>query len=116
MICYGREDIEDLRKHEGKYFMPNALFDTMQYKLIRLEVKWAYVACLNVLLTSPCYDKEGNAYIKDDHPQVIEVLKDLAHKKVDQQKMNGYFNEMEDCELIERVGKNIYLKKIVNIF
>ena len=39
MICYNKEDIEELKKHDGKYFMPNALFDTMQYKLIRLEVK-----------------------------------------------------------------------------
>ena len=78
MICYHKEDVEDLRKHEGQYYMPNALFDTMQYKLIRLEVKWAYVACLNVLLQGPSYDKEGRAFIKDDHPQVIEILKDLA--------------------------------------
>ena len=99
MICYHKEDVEDLRKHEGQYYMPNALFDTMQYKLIRLEVKWAYVA-----------------FIKDDHPQVIEILKDLAHKKVDQEKIPGYLLEMEDNGLIERVGRDIYLKKICNVF
>ena len=116
MICYHKEDVEDLRKHEGQYYMPNALFDTMQYKLIRLEVKWAYVACLNVLLQGPSYDKEGRAFIKDDHPQVIEILKDLAHKKVDQEKIDGYLLEMEDNGLIERVGRDIYLKKICNVF
>lgn len=116
MICYNKEDMEDLNKHEETYYMPSALFDTMQYKLIRLEVKWAYVACLNVMLKSPSYDKEGKAFIKDDNPQIIEVLKDLAHKKVDQDKVDGYLSEMEDCGLLERVGRDIYLKKICNVF
>lgn len=116
MICYSREDIEELRKHEGPYYLPNALFDTMQYKLVRLEVKWAYVACLNVLLESPSYDREGRAYMKDDHPQVAIVLKDLANKKVDQEKVDGYIDEMEENGLIERVGRDVYLKKITNIF
>ncbi len=116
MICYNKEDVEDLKKHEGKYYMPSALFDTMQFKLIRLEVKWAYVACLNVLLKSPSFDKEGQAFIKDDHPQMIAVLKDLANKEVDSEKIDGYISEMEDNGLIEKVGRDIYLKKIVNIF
>ena len=82
--------------------MPIALFDTMQYKLVRLEVKWAYVACLNVMLKSPSFDKDGKAFIKDDHPQMIEVLKDLAHKKVDQEKMSGYIQELEEQGLLEK--------------
>lgn len=116
MICYTKEDIEDLRKHDGEYYMPNALFDTMQYKLIRLEVKWAYVACLNVLLESPSYNKEGNAFIKDDNPQIIVVLKDLANKKVDHEKINGYLSELEDNGLVEKIGRDVYLKKICNVF
>lgn len=116
MICYNKEDIEELKQQDGQYFMPSALFDTMQYKLIRLEVKWAYVACLNVLLESPSFDKNGQAFIKDDHPQVIEVLKDLAHKKVDHDKIAGYLDEMEENGLIERNGRDIYLKKICNVF
>lgn len=116
MICYVKSDIEELKKHEEKYFMPKALFDTMQYKLIRLEVKWAYVACLNVLLSSPSYNKEGNAFIKDDNPQIIAVLKDLANKEVNQEKIDGYILEMEDNGLIEKVGRDIYLKKICNVF
>ena len=106
MICYDKNDIKDLKNHEDKYYMPNALFDTMQYKLVRLEVKWAYVACLNVMLKTPLYD----------YPQMIEVLKDLAHKNVDQQKIDGYIQELEDCGLAQRKGRNIYLKKISNIF
>lgn len=114
MICYNKTDIEEL-KQEG-YYMPQALFDTMQYKLVRLEVKWAYVAALNVMIKSPSYDKSGNAYIKDDNPMLVEVLKDLAHKAVDQQKIAGYLQELEEHELLTREGRNVYLKKIVNIF
>ena len=116
MICYNKEDIEDLKNHEGEYYMPSALFDTMQYKLVRLEVKWAYVACLNVMLKSPSFDKDGKAFIKDDHPQMIEVLKDLAHKKVDQEKMSGHIQELEEQGLLERNGRDVYLKKICNVF
>lgn len=116
MICYNKEDIESLKKHEGKYYMPNALFDTMQYKLVRLEVKLAYTACLNTLLRCPSYDNDGHAYIKDDNPTTIEVLKDLANKKVDQEKIDGYLVELENYGLVERSGRNIYLKKIDSIF
>lgn len=116
MMCYNKEDIDDLKKHEGEYYLPNALFDTMQYKLIRLEVKWAYVACLNVLLKTPSYNKEGKAYLKDDHPQIVEVLKDLANKKVDDDKIEGYLVELEEQGLIERIGRDVYLTKICNVF
>lgn len=56
-------------------------------------MKWAYVACLNVMLKSPSFDKEGKAFIKDDNPQIITILKDLAHKKVDQEKIDGYLED-----------------------
>jgi len=116
VICYCREDIEELRKQREHYYIPSALFDTMQYKLIRLEVKWAYVACLNVMLKSPSYDREGQAFIKDDHPEMVTVLQDLANKKVDKEKIDGYLDELEAKELIERKGRDVYLKKMTHIF
>ena len=116
MLYYTKEDVLDLNNHEGQYYMPHALFDTMQYKLVRLEVKWAYVACLNALLDHPLYDEASNAYLKDDDQSVALILKDLANKKVDQNKVDGYIEELEGYELLERKGRDIYLKKIVNIF
>lgn len=116
MLFYNKEDVVDLNNHDGEYYMPNALFNTMQYKLVRLEVKWAYVACLNALLDHPLYDEAGNAYILDTDESVAEILKELAHKKVDQAKVDGYIDELENYELIERKGREVYLKKIVNIF
>ena len=47
---------------------------------------------------------------------MIEVLKDLAHKKVDQEKMSGYIQELEEQGLLERNGRDVYLKKICNVF
>ncbi len=112
-----REDLEEISKEkEEEYYIPANLFDGMQYKLVRLEVKWAYVACLNVMLKAPQFDKSGQAYIKDDSPMIIETLKKIANKKVDGEKIQGYLNELEDLELLQRDHRNIYLKKIVSIF
>lgn len=116
MITYTKSDIEELKQHDGKYCMPDALFDTMQYKLIRLEVKWAYVACLNILIQEALFDEQEQAYMNVDNPGVVDILRDLAHKAVDQDKVNGYISEMEDYGLLESVGQHIYLKKIVNVF
>lgn len=116
MGFYSKELIEELNKEKERFYMPQALFDTMEYKVVRLELKWAFVACLNTLLDHPCFDKAGNGYIKDDNPQTIENLKILANKKVDQAKIDGYLKEMEDYDLITRDGRNIYIKRIENIF
>ncbi len=116
MTYYTKKDIENLRGYDDEYYVPNALFDTKEYKMVRLEVKWGFVALLNALLQSPSYDNEGNGYLKDDNPSTIIILKNLAHKAVDQAKIDGYINELEEAELLDRVGRNIYLKKIDTIF
>lgn len=116
MIYYQKEDLETLRRHEGKYYMPHALFDTMQFKFVRLEVKWMYVALLNVMAETPLYDYDGKIYLRDDNPQVIAYLKDLANKSVDKKKVSGYYDELEENGLVQRDNKNIYLKKIDGVF
>ncbi len=116
MTYYTKKDIENLKGYDNEYYVPDALFDTMEYKMVRLEVKWGFVALLNALLQSPLYDNDGNAYLKDDNPSTIEILKNLAHKAVDQEKIDGYISELEESDLLERNGRNIYLKKIDTIF
>lgn len=116
MEFYTKKEIEELKKECDPFYIPESLFDGMQYKLVRLEVKWAYVACLNVLIKSPLYDNDGHAYMKDDHPSMIETLALLANKKVDNEKMQGYIQELEDNELLIVSSRNIYLKKIGRIF
>ena len=115
MLCYNKTDILELLNSDEKIIMPHALFDTMQYKLVRLEVKWAYVACLNVLVKEALYH-DDLAYIREDNDQIKEALKEIAHKKVDQEKINGYLDELEEYGLIERTNGDVYLKKMMNIF
>ncbi len=116
MICYNRLDIEDLKEYKDRFYMPNPLFNTMQYKLVRLEVKFGYTACLNTLIRNASFDEEGKAFILDNDPLIIDILKELANKAVDQEKIDGYLNEMEEASIIERNGHAVYLKKIMNIF
>ena len=99
------EHVEDVLKFNG-----------MQYNLIRLEVKWAYVAVLNTLLNKPHYDQDNNAYVKDDSPAIIEMLVKIANKKVNAAKIEGYLDEMDELELVRRDGRNVYVRKIVSIF
>ena len=70
-----KDDVEELNGEKNdQYYIPGELFNGMQYNLIRLEVKWAYVAVLNTLLNKPHYDQDNNAYVKDDSPAIIEML------------------------------------------
>jgi hypothetical protein len=117
MELFDKESLYEIKKATTtQYYVPAELFDGMQYKLVRLEVKWAYVACLNVMIKHAQYDKKNLAFIKDDSPAIVESLKVLANKTVDREKIAGYLSEMEDEKLIVRDGKNIYLRKIVSIF
>lgn len=112
-----KDDVEELNGEKNdQYYIPSELFNGMQYNLIRLEVKWAYVAVLNTLLNKPHYDQDNNAYVKDDSPAIIEMLVKIANKKVNAAKIEGYLDEMDELELVRRDGRNVYVRKIVSIF
>ena len=112
-----KDDVEELNSEKNdQYYIPGELFNGMQYNLIRLEVKWAYVAVLNTLLNKPHYDQDNNAYVKDDSPAIIEMLVKIANKKVNAAKIEGYLDEMDELELVRRDGRNVYVRKIVSIF
>ena len=94
-----KDDVEELNSEKNdQYYIPGELFNGMQYNLIRLEVKWAYVAVLNTLLNKPHYDQDN------------------ANKKVNAAKIEGYLDEMDELELVRRDGRNVYVRKIVSIF
>ena len=43
-----KDDVEELNGEKNdQYYIPGELFNGMQYNLIRLEVKWAYVAAVS---------------------------------------------------------------------
>ena len=78
-----KEDVEELNSEKNdQYYIPGELFNGMQYNLVRLEVKWAYVAVLNTLLNKPHYDQDNKAYVKDDSPAIIEMLVKIANKNM----------------------------------
>ncbi len=116
MEFYDKKLVEKLKKECHTYYVPDLLFDGSEYKLVRLEVKWAYVACLNVLLNNALFDNDGYAYFKDDNPMLIETLAKLANKKVDSEKMKGYISELENVELLTVSARDVYLKRIEHIF
>ena len=105
-----KDDVEEFNNEKNdQYYIPGELFNGMQYNLVRLEVKWAYVAVLNTLLNKPHYDQDNNAYVKDDSPAIIEMLVKTA-------KIEGYLDEMDELELVRRDGRNVYVRKIASIF
>lgn len=101
--------------HDGNkdtYYVPKVLFHSPVYKPVRVEVKWAYVAILSVMLQEANYNEAEEAFVSATNTDIIETLKVLANKKVDAAKIAGYLNELEDLDLIEREDANVYLKKI----
>lgn len=116
MEFYSKNDILDLKKECQPFCVPDELFGGMQYKLVRLEVKWAYVACLNVLVNHDLYNDKNQAYMEIDYPAMIDTLAKLANKKVDQEKMAGYIQELEENELLMMADNHIYLQRIGRLF
>lgn len=116
MEFYNSNDILELKEECHPFCVPDELFGGMQYKLVRLEVKWAYVACLNVLINNTLYDENGHAYMEVNYPAMIDTLAKLANKKVDQDKVEGYIHELEENELLMVSSNHIYLQRIVRVF
>lgn len=115
MAFYNKDFIEKIDKGDS-YYIPDLLFDSDEYRMVRIEVKWAFVACLNVLIDNPLYDETDHAYLKDCENQLIDTLKKLANKNVDEDKISGYLDELEDYGLIKINEGRIYLKKVEHIF
>jgi len=107
------ENINYLKyKREGQYYVPSPLFDSHKYANVRVEVKWAYVAVLNVLINNEIFDGEKLAFVNDDDPALIDTLKKLANKRVDQEKIDGYLNELQDLSLAVVNDHRVYLRNI----
>ena len=46
-----KDDVEELNSEKNdQYYIPGELFNGMQYNLIRLEVKWAYVGRIKYII------------------------------------------------------------------
>lgn len=82
-----REDLEEISKEKKNIIFLRIYLMACNINLSDQKSKWSYVACLNVMLKAPQFDKSGQAYIKDDSPMIIETLKKIANKKVDGEKI-----------------------------
>ncbi len=113
MDRYTKQQIQAINEEfSGEYYLPDAVFAPHHYHCISIEVKLAYGAMLNVLLKAPLYTKSGDAYLKADNPEIINILKKLANKEVATEKMQGYFKELDSLDFIDVVKQNIFVKKV----
>lgn len=111
MELYNKELLKNLKDEIGEtnYYMPKKLFENVMFRNIRLETKLAYVAILDVLLKKPTYNQENKALLKVDNPMIVKTLAILANKKVDQNKINKYLDELMEANLIEMNKQDIFV-------
>lgn len=78
---------------------------------IRLELKWAYVALLNIMLDEPCFNENQESYFNENKALMMNMLATLMNKKVDEEKLSKYLNELIEEDLLEIKETQYYLKK-----
>lgn len=114
MNIHSKQSLQNIREqnNEEQYYLPKSLFDRKNYGLVRLETKMAYVAVLDVLLKKPLFDKEGKAFVKMDNPEIVNTLHELTNKKVDLEKMQKYYGELVEAELVKIQKQDIYVMEV----
>lgn len=78
---------------------------------IRLELKWAYAGLLNVFLNEPQFNDTHEGYFYENRQAMRDILATLMNKKVDDEKLNKYLQELIEEELLEIIENRYYLKK-----
>ena len=114
MEKHNKESLKLIKDKMGmeNYYVPKTLFDRQNFGYVRLETKMAYVAILDTLLKKPNYNKLGEALLKLDNPEVINTLEEITNKTVDQEKMQGYYQELVEAELLEINKQDVYVMDI----
>ncbi len=114
MELFNRDTLESLIETLGEtsYYLPRRLFATHYFANVRLETKMAYVGIMETLIQKPLYDKQGRAYVKMDNPEIIHNLEKVANKEVSKEKMETYFKELVEANLIEVEGMNIFILNV----
>lgn len=108
-VYYLNYDIERLQKErQGSYLVPEGF-----KKATRLELKWAYVAFLNLLIDKASFNEKREAYLNVDKMTLAKPLSELMNKKVDEKKVDQYVSELEDADLLDVIDGYYYLKRII---
>lgn len=108
-VYYLNYDIERLKEQrKGSYLVPEGF-----KKATRLELKWAYVAFLNLLIDQPSFNEKREAYLNVDKMTLAKPLSELMNKKVDEKKVDQYIGELETADLLDIIESHYYLKRII---
>lgn len=112
MELYNKENLKVLKDSllDDSYYMPKGLFQSN--KNLRLETKLAYVAILDTLLKKTNFNQDGIAMLKRDNPMIMATLEKLANKDVDKDKMEKYFDELCEANLIEINKQDIFVYQV----
>ena len=108
MELYNKESLKKLSETSNEaYYLPKELFT--KFKAIRLETKMAYVAILDTMMKKPVFNKDNQAIVKVDNPEIQKTLATLANKEVDLAKVQKYVDELVEADLIEVNKQDIYV-------
>lgn len=113
---YRQEDIDQILNGydiQKDFYVPGALFKQIAYRNLRLEVKWAYIGLLHLVLSEPHFNDNGDALLSYGIQQMAMPLAKLMNKKVDEEKVHQYLNELREADLIESVNGQDLLVNIV---
>ena len=107
MNFYTKQEIAEMIEQRNNMIMVPDNFNHM----IRLELKWAYVGFLNIMLDEPHFNDALESYFVENREKMSSMLGLLMNKKVDDEKLNKYINELIQEDLLEVQDNNYYLKK-----
>ena len=107
MAFYTKEEVAQLIETKGSMLVVPEHFNHQ----IRLELKWAYVGFLNIMLDEPHFNDALESYFVENREKMSSMLGLLMNKKVDDEKLNKYVNELIQEDLLEVQDNHYYLKK-----
>lgn len=107
MNFYTKQEIAEMIEQRNNMIMVPDNFNHM----IRLELKWAYVGFLNIMLDEPHFNDALESYFVENREKMSSMLGLLMNKKVDDEKLNKYVNELIQEDLLEVQDNHYYLKK-----
>lgn len=107
MNFYTKQEIAEMIEQRNNMIMVPDNFNHM----IRLELKWAYVGFLNIMLDEPHFNDTLESYFVENREKMSSMLGLLMNKKVDDEKLNKYINELIQEDLLEVQDNHYYLKK-----
>ena len=107
MNFYTKQEIAEMIEQRNNMIMVPDNFNHM----IRLELKWAYVGFLNIMLDEPHFNDALESYFVENREKMSSMLGLLMNKKVYDEKLNKYINELIQEDLLEVQDNHYYLKK-----